>query len=111
MTEKKQEYQNMTPREAAQAMNQEPDHVLVDVRSPEEYAAGHVAEAISLPVDRIAQEAPGKLPDKNQLILLCCRSGMRSQRAAHQLTEMGYTNLCAFGGVDAWIAEEKGKQQ
>lgn len=101
----------MTPREAAQAMGQEPNHVLVDVRSPEEYAAGHVAEAISLPVDRIAQEAPEKLPDKNKLILLCCRSGMRSRRAAQQLAQMGYTHLGAFGGVDDWIAEEKSKQR
>lgn len=88
-------------------MAQEPDFVLVDVRSPQEYMGGHADGAISLPVDTIAQEAPQALPDKDKLILLCCRSGMRSGRAAQELSKMGYQHLCAFGGVDELMADER----
>lgn len=107
MSQSQNGYRKITTKEAERLIEQEPDHVLVDVRSPQEYAEGHAQGAISLPVDTIAQEAPDKLPDKEQLILLCCRSGMRSGRAAQELSKLGYQNLCAFGGVDELMADER----
>ena len=99
-------YRNITVKEAEQMMAQEKDCVLVDVRSSQEYAQGHAKEAVSIPVDIIAVEAAEELPDKEQLILLGCRSGARSQLAARELAKMGYENLCAFGGMDELMADE-----
>ena len=69
------------------------DVVLVDVRTPEEYRAGHKEGALNIPVDEVEQLAPQLLPDKNAVILLYCRTGKRADKAMESLRKMGYSHL------------------
>lgn len=76
------------------------DAIIVDVRHDDEYKAGHIPEAVLLTMETITEETAAKvLPDKNQMILIYCRSGRRSKIAAQTLLELGYTNLIEFGGI------------
>lgn len=78
------------------------DIIIVDVRNRDEFDAGHIEHAILLPVDEIASRVSTVLPDKNQAILLYCRSGARSSRAALVLVEMGYTRVYDLGAFTNW---------
>jgi phage shock protein E len=78
-------------------------HVLVDVRTPEEYAAGHIPTAVNIPVTEIADRPPGK--DKSSLIIVYCRSGARSAKARTILIDLGYTDVVDFGGVSRWTGK------
>ena len=69
------------------------DVVLVDVRTPEEYRAGHKEGALNIPVDEVEQLAPQLLPDENAVILLYCRTGKRADKAMETLRKMGYSHL------------------
>lgn len=75
-------------------------HVLVDVRTPEEYAAGHIPTAVNIPVTEIADHPPGK--GKSGLIIVYCRSGARSAKAKTILTDLGFTDVVDFGSVSRW---------
>ena len=78
------------------------DVLIVDVRNQNEFDAGHIEHAILLPADKIAAQASAILPDKNQAIILYCRSGARSSRAALVLVEMGYTRVYDLGAFTNW---------
>ena len=80
-------------------------HVVVDVRRADEYASGHIPGAILIPNESIGTEKPNQLPDKDQIILVYCRSGNRSKQAAQKLADMGYTNIYEFGGINTWTGE------
>lgn len=67
--------------------------LLVDVRTPEEYHAGHKEGALNLPVDEVEQLAPQLLPNKNAVILLYCRTGKRADKAMETLRKMGYSHV------------------
>jgi rhodanese-related sulfurtransferase len=75
-------------------------HVLVDVRTPEEFASGHVPGAINISLQSLPQRMQ-ELP-KDQPIVLYCRSGNRSHTATQLLARAGYTNLYDLGGIIAW---------
>jgi phage shock protein E len=77
----------------------EPD-VLVDVRTPEEYAAGHIPGALNIPYDTIAGNNPAK--EKDALVILYCRSGNRSGIAKRTLDAQGFTRVENFGAVGRW---------
>jgi len=90
-------------KEAAERLSQPPKPMLVDVRTPEEYRAGHLPDALLLPVDRLRELAPTALPDRNAPLLVYCATGNRSNTAVHELKRMGYTNLInMLGGITAW---------
>jgi phage shock protein E len=74
---------------------------LVDVRSADEFAEGHIEGAINIPVDDIAART-AELGDKSQPVVLYCRSGKRSARAAATLREAGFTKVENLGGKDNW---------
>ena len=95
-------YRQITADEAAQMMQEETDFVLLDVRTQEEYASGHIPGAICIPNETIGSEEIPELPDKDQLILVYCRSGNRSKQASQKLAEQGYTNVVEFGGINGW---------
>ena len=88
--------------QAKEIMEQDRTCAVVDVREPDEFAAGHVPGARLLPLGEIEKRAAEVLPDKNQLILLYCRSGRRSALAAQKLAALGYTRLKDFGGIMDW---------
>ena len=98
-------YVNITAQEAKQIMDTQEGYVILDVRSQEEFDGGHIPGAILIPDTEINEKAEQVLTDKNQLILVYCRSGRRSKLAAEALVELGYTNIKEFGGIIDWPYE------
>ena len=98
-------YQQITVQEAANIMQSETNYILLDVRTAQEYASGHIPGAVNLPNETITSEAIQQLPDKEQLILVYCRSGNRSKQASEKLVNLGYTNIVEFGGINDWSGE------
>lgn len=98
-------YVNITAEEAKEIMDTEEGYVILDVREQDEYDAGHISGAILIPYTQIEAKANEMLPDKDQLILVYCRSGRRSKIAAEALAELGYTNIKEFGGIIDWPYE------
>lgn len=76
--------------------------VLLDVRTQEEFAEGHIAGAVLLPYDEIEQKAANLLPEKEKPIIVYCRSGRRSAIAAKSLRGLGYKDVRDFGGISRW---------
>ncbi len=98
-------YVNITAEEAKQIMDTEEGYIILDVREQDEYDAGHIPGAILISHEEIAEKAEDVLTDKDQLILVYCRSGRRSKIAAEALVELGYTNIKEFGGIIDWPYE------
>ena len=92
----------ITMEEAAKRMEQEPAAIILDVRRPDEYQAGHIPGAINIPNETIGREELPQLPDKDQTILVYCRSGNRSKQASEKLAALGYTQVLEFGGILDW---------
>ena len=101
---KKAEYKKITSDEAKKMMETQ-KVIVVDVRTLEEYNEGHIPNAISVPLETIENKAEVKLKNKDDLILVYCRSGRRSREAALKLIEKGYTNVIDFGGIQDWNGE------
>ena len=95
-------YEQITPDEAKLLMDSENDFIILDVRTEEEYDTEHIANAILIPDYEIKEKAESILTDKDQLILVYCRSGRRSKNAASTLAMLGYTNIKEFGGIIDW---------
>ena len=95
-------YAQITAEEAKQIIDTESDYVILDVRTQEEYDEGHIPGAILIPDYEITERAETELTDKNQIILVYCRSGNRSKDASADLAELGYTNVKEFGGINDW---------
>ena len=100
-----QSYAQITQDEAKEMMAKDDGHVIVDVRSQDEYDAGHIPGAILIPNESIGTEQPKELPDLDQIILVYCRSGNRSKQASQKLADMGYTYVDEFGGINDWTGE------
>ena len=98
-------YMNITAQQAKEIMDTQTGYVILDTRTQEEYDDGHIPGAILIPYDEILQKAEGVLTDKDQLILVYCRSGRRSKLAAEDLVKLGYTNIKEFGGIIDWPYE------
>lgn len=101
-SEQEMTYEQISMEEAKQLMEDEEGYIIVDARTIEEYANGHIPDAICIPNESIGALAPEKLPNKEQLILVYCRSGNRSKQASQKLAELGYTNVKEFGGIMEW---------
>ncbi len=98
-------YRQITMNEAVELMNNETDYIILDVRRTDEFAAGHIPNAINLPNEDIGSDEISELPNKDQLILVYCRSGNRSRQASEKLAALGYTNIVEFGGIVDWPGE------
>ena len=98
-------YVNITAEEAKQIMDSEEGYIILDVRTQEEYDEGHIPGAIVISHEEITEKAEEMLTDKDQLILVYCRSGRRSKIAAEALADLGYTNIKEFGGIIDWPYE------
>ena len=98
-------YRQITMDEAVNMMAQESVYIILDVRRPDEYAAGHIPNAINVPNETIGTAEIAELPDKDQLIMVYCRSGRRSKEASEKLVKLGYTNIVEFGGILDWKGE------
>ena len=101
-------YKMVSMAEGLEIAKNNPYANIVDVRNDDEYKAGHIPGAVLLTMETITAETAAKvLPDKNQMILIYCRSGRRSKMAAQTLLDLEYTNLIEFGG----ILDYKGKME
>lgn len=98
-------YQQVDAETAKELMDTEDDYVILDVRTQAEYDEGHIPGAILIPHDTVTTAAEDALPDKDQLILVYCRSGNRSKQASQTLVDLGYTNVVEFGGINSWPYE------
>ena len=98
-------YEHISQEEAAAIMSTQPDIIILDVRTQEEYESGHIPGAICIPLQSIDESVIELLPNKEQVILVHCRSGKRSVEASGKLAELGYTNIKEFGGILTWEGE------
>ena len=98
-------YEQISQVAAKTLMDSETGYVIIDARTQSEYDEGHIPGAILIPEYEIASRAEKELLDKNQLILVYCRSGRRSKIAAEELVKLGYTNVKEFGGIIDWEYE------
>ena len=98
-------YRQITMDEAVAMMKEEKGYIILDVRTVAEYNEKHSPGAINIPNEAIGSDAIPELPDKDQLILVYCRSGNRSKQASEKLVKLGYTNVVEFGGIIDWPGE------
>ena len=98
-------YRQVTVEEAMDLMEAEIGYVILDVRTPEEFRDGHIPGAMNVANEAIGSGELPELPDKDQLILVYCRSGNRSKQASEKLVALGYTNIVEFGGINSWPGE------
>lgn len=104
-------YEQISQDEAMKMMQEESGYLIVDVRRPDEFAESHIAGAVNVPNETIEDEMPEALPDREQILLIYCRTGRRSKEASQKLADMGYTNVYEFGGINTWEGEtETGEQ-
>ena len=103
--EQESNYRQIDMDEAIAIMESESDYIILDVRTTEEFADKHIPDAINIPNETIGTEDIPELPDKDQLILVYCRSGNRSKQASDKLAGLGYTNIVEFGGINDWPGE------
>lgn len=98
-------YRQITMDEAVAMMEEEEGYIILDVRTAAEFDEKHIPGAINIPNEAIGTNAIPELPDKDQLILVYCRSGNRSKQASEKLMKLGYTNVVEFGGIIDWPGE------
>ena len=98
-------YRQITMDEAVTMMEEEKNYIILDVRTIAEFHEEHIPGAINIPNENIGTDAIPELPDKDQLILVYCRSGNRSKQASEKLVKSGYTNIVEFGGIIDWPGE------
>ena len=98
-------YRQVNAEEADSMMEEESGYIILDVRTAQEYSEKHIPGAINIPNETIGTEDIPELPDKEQLILVYCRSGNRSKQDSEKLVKLGYTNIVEFGGINDWTGE------
>lgn len=101
-TEAESSYKQISMEEAISMMEKESDYIILDVRTEEEFKERHIPDAINIPNETISSAEIPELPEKDQLILVYCRSGNRSKQASQKLADQGYTNIVEFGGINDW---------
>ncbi len=98
-------YRQISMDEAVAMMERESGYIILDVRTPEEFAEKHIPNAINVPNENIGTDEISQLPNKDQLIMVYCRSGRRSKETAEKMVKLGYTNIVEFGGILDWKGE------
>ena len=98
-------YRRVNMDEAITMMEEGSGYIILDVRTPGEFEEKHIPGAINVANETIGTDEIPELPDKDQLILVYCRSGNRSKQASEKLVALGYTNIVEFGGINDWPGE------
>jgi rhodanese-related sulfurtransferase len=83
-------------------MSEDSNRMIIDVRTKNEYASGHIPGAICIPNETISNIEPVHLNDKEQNIIVYCQTGMRASKATKKLKRLGYKNVFNFGGINSW---------
>ena len=108
--EQKNTYRQISIDDAIIMMQEESDYIILDVRRPDEFAEKHIPNAINIANETIGTAEIPELPEKDQLIMVYCRSGRRSKEASEKLVKLGYTNIVEFGGILDWTGDVVGGQ-
>ena len=98
-------YTQISQEEAAKIMAEETGFIVLDVRTQEEYDEAHIPGAVNIANETIGTDEILELPDKDQVLLVYCRSGRRSKEASEKLAALGYTHVLEFGGIITWTGE------
>ena len=98
-------YRQVNMDEAITMMEEGSGYIILDVRTPGEFEEKHIPGAINVANETIGTDEIPELPDKDQLILVYCRSGNRSKQASEKLVALGYTNIVEFCGINDWPGE------
>ena len=101
----KANYHQIDGQSALDMMNNENDYIIIDVRTESEYQQGHIKNAINIPNESIDESVSEILTNKDQLLLVYCRSGNRSKQASEKLAKLGYSNIYEFGGISDFPGE------
>jgi len=100
-------YKKMTPIEAKAELEKNKYTILLDVRTQEEYKEKHIGGSKLIPLDILKNKVEKEIPNKNQKVIVYCRSGNRSKTAVNTLLKMGYKNVYDLGGINGWPYETK----
>ncbi|MCQ2593482.1 MAG: rhodanese-like domain-containing protein [Treponema sp.] len=93
-------FKSVSMEEGLKLMASDKDFVLLDVRTPEEFAGGHIPGTLQLTNETFTkQDAEKLLKNKSQTIYVYCRSGRRSKESCRKLIDFGYTNVIEIGGI------------
>lgn len=95
-------YKKITAEEAKENLDTNKNIIVLDVRTEAEYAEGHIEDSILIPIDNIKSEVEKRIPAKEKIIYVYCRSGNRSSQAARTLIDLGYINVYDLGGINDW---------
>lgn len=106
-TSDKNTYKQISSSKAQEIIESQSDYIILDVRTIEEYKDTHIKGAVNIPNEIIDESVYELLPNKDQMILVYCRSGNRSKQASEKLVNLGYTNIIEFGGINSWKGETK----
>ncbi|WP_444659518.1 rhodanese-like domain-containing protein [Caproiciproducens sp. R2] len=95
-------YDTVSPKEAKKRLEENPDLLLLDVRTPEEYREIRIPGSRLIPLNELEQGIKKAVPDKSREILVYCLSGARAAAACRRLSAMGYTRVGNMGGIRSW---------
>lgn len=101
-------YTHLSAEEAAKFMKRNPDAIILDVRTEDEYSRHHIPNSLLVPIETLRAGDFSALPDKNKIIMVYCWTGRRAEDASAILIENGYTNIYEFGGLIDWRGEVEG---
>ena len=104
-TEQKSGYKQVSMEEGLELMKEDSGYILLDVRRTDEFEEGHIKGAICIPNETIGLGVRQTLTDPEQMLLVYCRSGVRSVMAAEKFCMLGYKNVIEFGGIIDWPYE------
>lgn len=104
MSDSSNAYAKITADEAKTMMDAG-DVTIVDVRTAQEYADGHIPGAINIPLESIGSDKPAELTDTDADLIVYCRTGVRSKQASDKLVELGYQHVNDMGGIVDWKGE------
>lgn len=99
-------YHKITAEEAKE-MIEKGNVTIVDVRTEEEYIESHIPKAILVSNESIDDNVIEVLPNKDEVLLIYCRTGVRSKQASEKLVDLGYTKVYDFGGIVDWPYEKE----
>lgn len=93
---------NLSQDQAYQQLIADKSIKLIDVRTPQEFKEGHIAQSVNLPMDVLESKLAKSLPDKDAKIFVVCYSGSRASTAVSSMKKLGYTHVFNIGGVATW---------
>ena len=103
-------YKHVSQEEAKAVLAKNPDAIILDVRTLDEYEKKHIPHAVNLPLEDLRNDKFEQIPDKNQTLLLYCWTGRRAQDAAQLLVDKGYKNVYEMGGIIDWTGPVEGTE-